>query len=1071
MKLFDIYGTLKIKGLSETKKGLNEVGESAKSTGSLFERIIDRMTNATAKLWDKIRGNGRKASEGLGKDFEKSSRKITSEIEKLNNLKILVGGKTGAKLNLKTFDASVKAIKQEISALDKVKIKPGIDTSVVNQRLSELKANLRDLQSSKYKVNGRNIIDPKVFDSAISSIKRTNTSLRELGGTGNSASSRLKSAFHSISSGAKSMGSAVKGTVNGIKSAFSSLKSSITGIPGMLAGVGAALGTKAVFDYSKNLDQARINWEVLMGSAEKGQEMLSRIQQFAKETPFDFNSTQKFAQQLKIAGLNGDQLFKTMQVIGDSAQGNVEKAEGIATAYQQMSAKGKIQTEEMNQLLERGIPAWDMLAKATGKSKAELMQMASQGKLLSDEYLPKLVDQMDKTFGGGMQKQAQTFNGQLDQLEDNLLMLGSRGVAPLRQALTGLMKDVNDVFDGKLSVTEMLGKWGREFKDGLNKLGENIANFDLSSFVKKLLKGFEVGSSFISDVVKGFAKLVDGIFEFFKKTDWNGISKEVNSKIVEGFKNFDLGGALAWIVNKIVDLAKMLVDRIKDTDYSDIGATLGKLIRESISKVGDSIGGISWGNIFSLIWSAFTGGLELVFVDLPLYIANMLSGLFLGMSLSEVSDAIGGWFESIGNWVSEKWDAFIQWFSDNASSIGDTVSGWWDYMVDGLSNWWQQFSDWISQKWDEVVQWFKDLPTKISETVSTWWDTLVSGFEAFGVALLTWLGEKIENVIQFFKDLPTKVSETVSNWWQAMSSSFSSWWQSLTQWVSEKFDQLVGWFKDLPNKIAQFGTWIWQGISGSLGSMWSSATSWFTEKFNQLVSWFRDLPNKIASFGSWIWSGITGSLGSFWSNATGWFNEKFNQLVSWFQQGANRVSGFGSWVWSSISGGLSSLWSSVTSIGSSIVEGVWNGIVSATDWFYNQVESFFSGLIDSAKSFLGINSPSKVFAKKVGHAIPEGIALGINQASDVAVGSVSELASKLQDSWQGDFETNFNAYGNVNFDSETSNPFRLLNSKFDELTTAFANIEFRGVMNVDGEHFGEAIYSPLNNLIDEGGII
>ena len=47
----------------------------------------------------------------------------------------------------------------------------------------------------------------------------------------------------------------------------------------------------------------------------------------------------------------------------------------------------------------------------------------------------------------------------------------------------------------------------------------------------------------------------------------------------------------------------------------------------------------------------------------------------------------------------------------------------------------------------------------------------------------------------------------------------------------------------------------------------------------------------------------------------------------------------------------------------------------------------------------------------------------------------------------------------------------IANSKFDELTTAFANIEFKGVMNIDGEHFGEAIYSPLNNLIDEGGII
>ena len=40
-----------------------------------------------------------------------------------------------------------------------------------------------------------------------------------------------------------------------------------------------------------------------MGSAEEGQKMLQRIQQFAKDTPFDFDSTQKFAQQLKIAGL------------------------------------------------------------------------------------------------------------------------------------------------------------------------------------------------------------------------------------------------------------------------------------------------------------------------------------------------------------------------------------------------------------------------------------------------------------------------------------------------------------------------------------------------------------------------------------------------------------------------------------------------------------------------------------------------------------------------------------------------------------------------------------------------
>ena len=53
-----------------------------------------------------------------------------------------------------------------------------------------------------------------------------------------------------------------------------------------------------------------------------------------------------------------------------------------------------------------------------GKSEAELMKMASDGKLLSKDILPILLDQMDKTFGGNMEKQAQTLNGRLSNIQD-----------------------------------------------------------------------------------------------------------------------------------------------------------------------------------------------------------------------------------------------------------------------------------------------------------------------------------------------------------------------------------------------------------------------------------------------------------------------------------------------------------------------------------------------------------------------------------------------------------------------------------------------------------------------------
>ena len=991
MKLFDIYGVLKIKGLQEAKKGLNEVGEEAKNTGSWLDRMLQRLKDTGARIFRSIGNSVKSTFNKMTSDANIFSNKLMSVFNGIK-LKIPLGS---FRSSLSSAESTAKSFSNRLKSIFNVLKLPKVSTSTFTASLNSASSTAKSFGTRLQSIL-RGVKLPKVNTSP------------------------LKSSLNSAEHMAKHTANNINNSLGSVKNAFGGLKGILGGVGGVLAGLGLSLGTKAVFDYSKSLDNAKINWEVLMGSAEEGQKMLQRIQQFAKDTPFDFDSTQKFAQQLKIAGLNGDQLFKTMQVIGDAAQGNVEKAEGIATAYQQMSAKGKIQTEEMNQLLERGIPAWDMLAKATGKTKAELMDMASKGKLMADEYLPKLVEQMDATFGGGMQKQAQTFNGQLSQLEDNLLMLGSRGVAPLRQALTGLMKDINDVFDGKMSVTEMLGKWGQQFKEGLTKLGEMIANFDLASFVKKLLKGFEVGGGFLSDVLQGFGKLVDGIFEFLRKTDWESIAKEIRSKIVDSFKNFDLGGAVAWIVNKLAELGHIIIDNIKNTDYGDIGATLGKLLREAISKVGDFLADVDWGNVLSLLWDGFVAGLELVFVDLPSYIVNFLSGLFLGMSTDEIGESIGTIFDNIGTWLSEKWDALTQW---------------------------------------------------LSETVSGWWDSLSGAFDSFSQSLITWLGEKIVDIVQFFVDLPTKVSETVSGWWDNMSSSFSNWWQSLTQWITEKFNLLVSWFKELPSKIAEFGMWIWNGITGSLSSMWSTVTNWFTEKFNQLVSWFRDLPNKISSFGNWIWEGITGSLSSMWGTVTSWFNEKFNQLVSWFREAPSRVAGFGSWIWSSISGGLSSLWSSVTSIGSSIVEGVWNGIVSATDWFYGQVESFFSNLVDSAKSFLGINSPSKVFAKEVGHGIPEGVAVGVKQKSDSALESIATLSKDMVDAWQGDFDTNFNAYGNVSFDSETSNPFKLLNSKFDELTTAFSEIEFKGVMNIDGEHIGEAIYTPLNNLIDEGGII
>lgn len=83
----------------------------------------------------------------------------------------------------------------------------------------------------------------------------------------------------------------------------------------------------------------------------------------------------------------------------------------------------------------------------------------------------------------------------------------------------------------------------------------------------------------------------------------------------------------------------------------------------------------------------------------------------------------------------------------------------------------------------------------------------------------------------------------------------------------------------------------------------------------------------------------------------------------------------------SLVGGISDLWDSIVEIGKNLVEGIWDGISGAADWLWEQVKGFFSGVIDSVKNFLGIHSPSKVFAE-LGSFMAEGLGVGFGDEID-----------------------------------------------------------------------------------------
>lgn len=249
--------------------------------------------------------------------------------------------------------------------------------------------------------------------------------------------SGLRDAEAKAATGGEQAGSRLgSGMAAGIKAATSVILSAIGRIVVALAGMGIAMNASA--------EQTQAAFTTLLKSGEKAQSFLAELRDFAASTPFEFPELADSAKRLLAMGFAAEDIIPMMTSIGDAVGalgGGQAEIDRVTMALGQMRAKGKVSAEEMMQLAELGIPAWQMLADAMGLSTAEVMKLAEQGKITADQAIPALINGMNQAFGGSMQAQAMTFNGLLSTLKDNASMALMAFTGPLfEQAKGGLIQ-------------------------------------------------------------------------------------------------------------------------------------------------------------------------------------------------------------------------------------------------------------------------------------------------------------------------------------------------------------------------------------------------------------------------------------------------------------------------------------------------------------------------------------------------------------------------------------------------------------------------------------------------------
>ncbi|HEH9394785.1 TPA: tape measure protein [Aeromonas salmonicida] len=262
---------------------------------------------------------------------------------------------------------------------------------------------------------------------------------------------------------------------NGFQGAIGSLTGRLVALAGTWFGLQTLTGQLlAMFKTGDQAERLDVQLKAVMGSIAGGAEASAWIQDFAKNTPLQLDEVTRVFVRLKAFGI--DPMAGAMQGIVDQAYklgGGFEEVQGISLALGQAWAKQKLQGEEILQLIERGVPVWQLLEQVTGKNTAELQKLSEAGKLGRDT-IAALMNEITAQSSGAARDNMSLLSGLISNAQDNLakfyrLVSESGALDWLKNQLANLNAEFEAMArDGRLQA------WALRLSDGFISLGETL---------------------------------------------------------------------------------------------------------------------------------------------------------------------------------------------------------------------------------------------------------------------------------------------------------------------------------------------------------------------------------------------------------------------------------------------------------------------------------------------------------------------------------------------------------------------------------------------------------------------
>lgn len=744
---------------------------------------------------------------------------------------------------------------------------------------------------------------------------------------------------------------AISSLGSGFSKAGTVLTAAITA-PLAIAGVKAA---RWASQTAANAEQVDIAFNTMLGP-ERAKKMIADLVEFAKTTPFEMAGLNKATQQMLAYGFAADDVIPMLTDVGNATAAlgaGQQGIDAITRALGQMHGKGTAASQEMMQLTEVGIPAWEYLAKALHTDVAGAMEMVTKKAVSADVAIAAIRAGMQGDFGGLMIKQSRTLTGVLSNLAD--------------AATATIMK---------MYQTDAYKK----MTDALSKLADPI-----QKLVESLMPLFERGMEALAAMATNAANAINQM----SASDIQTIAKSIG--MLAG-----TGPALLVIGKSMETAGKMLGAFSKASNVVANGLSVIKgMVPGTLSTVAE-------------LGPALTGlGPNLLGAVQPAMgvVANLASGfgsatVVLGV-LSIAAAVAGTAFVAMGGDITQA----VANIASNIVGIADTIPG----LASQISSVLPQVASGLASAGPTLAHAFEVLFGQMGAA----WQQITPGLlEAVGAAagaicdilvasapsLMAGAMQAFTFILQALTEVAGQLAEAAPQILQGLVDGFVANAPALFEAAQGLFmglvDGVVAIIPALAAALPQIIDVFISGLPGFAGTLLQAAVDLFVAIVNAIPV---ILPGLIGNVGNLIGT-VVSNLPTFIGMLLGAAVTLFTAIVSAVPQIIGSLLGAVGNLLNQAKNAITSF--DLGSAGRAFIQGFVNGVSGLAGWVVDQVCGVFNGVVGAVKALLGIHSPSRVMAGLGGYTV-DGFVVGIAGGKRDVYKAAQDLAEAAQSGVDG----------------------------------------------------------------------